>query len=316
MVAALLDYEKIASLAIPIMGVVVLLLVAVLVIKFVFPDYGNVRGTVRWLELGPIRIQPSELAKIAVIIGLSVFLVNRDDEVDTLSLVSRSLLWAAIPAILIFRQPDMGTPVVLVFIWLVTLFAAGARIQHLAAYVLVGALLFGAAWSLNIIDDSQKLRVTSFLHPEDDISGAGYHLRQSMIAIGSGGLWGQGLFKGKQTQLNFVPDQETDFIFTAIGEEKGFFGGMILIALFGALLWRTLLVCLRAKDKLGQLMVAGVAALLFVHVVINIGMSIGLMPVKGMPLPFVSYGGSSLVANMLCIGLVENVHMRRHKIAF
>jgi len=141
-------------------------------------------------------------------------------------------------------------------------------------------------------------------------------LRQSLIAIGSGGMWGQGLFQGKQTQLGFIPDQETDFIFTAIGEEKGFFGCSVVLGLFGLLLWRTLHISANAKDRLGQLMAAGIAALFFLHLIVNVGMTLGMMPVKGMPLPFVSYGGSNLITNMICIGLLENIYMRRHKIVF
>ena len=314
--AAMLDYEKISSLAIPIMASVVFLLAVVVLLGRLFPEYGSVRGTVRWIAIGPVHIQPSELAKIAVIIVLSAFLAYREEEIDTLSLVSRSLIYAATPAVLIFLQPDLGTPIVIMAIWLVMLFVAGARVRHLAAYVLAAMLFFGAAWNLGIIRPHQKARLASFRNPDADLTGAGWQLRQSMIAIGSGGLWGQGLFKGKQTQLNFVPDQETDFIFTAIGEEMGFIGCLLTLALFGALLWRGLCICATAKDQLGQLMAAGIVALFAVHIVVNIGMTMGLMPVKGMPLPFLSYGGSNLVTNMICVGLLENIHMRRHKIVF
>ncbi len=313
LLAALLDYEKIASLALPIMGAVIFLLIVVLILGMVV---GDVRGTLRWIPIGPIHIQPSELAKIAVIIMLSVFLVAREDEVDTLSLVSRSLPYALVPTGLILLQPDLGTPVVIMFIWLVMLFVAGARVAHLVSYVVIAMLLFGSAWNLNIIRPHQKQRMAQWMHPEDDPHGSGWQLRQSMIAIGSGGMWGQGLFKGKQTQLGFVPDQETDFIFTAIGEETGFGGCLLTIGLFVALLWRAIHIAGNARDRLGQLIASGIVALFFIHVMVNIGMTIGLMPVKGMPLPFVSYGGSNLVINMICVGLLENVYMRRHKIAF
>ena len=146
--------------------------------------------------------------------------------------------------------------------------------------------------------------------------GAGWQLRQSMIAIGSGGLTGQGLFRGKQTQLSFVPDQETDFIFTAIGEETGFLGSLFVLALFGGLLWRAVQISASAKDPLGQHIAVGIVALFCVHVFVNIAMTMGLVPVKGMPLPFVSYGGSNLITNLICVGLLQNVYMRRHKIVF
>ena len=316
LLAALVDYEKIASLAIPILGVVMLMLVFVLVISRVLPEYGMTRGTGRWIDIGPIHLQPSELAKIAVILVLASFLAYREDEVDTLSLVSRSLLFVAVPAGLVFLQPDLGTTVTLFLIWLTMLFIAGAKLPHLGTYALAGVLLFAAAWNLGVIRDYQKSRLTVFLHPEEDPTDAGWQLRQSMIAIGSGGLFGEGRFKGKQTQLNFVPDQETDLIFTAVGEEQGFLGCVLVLGLFGGLLWRTLHIAAVSKDTVGRLIAVGIAALFATHIVVNVGMTIGLMPVKGMPLPFISYGGSNLVTNLVCIGLLENIAMRRHKIAF
>jgi rod shape determining protein RodA len=315
-VVIVVDYERIGAMALPIMGAVILLLCVVLVIAKVTPESATIRGTVRWIGFGPVKIQPSELAKVAVIIALGLFLAQREDEVDTLSLVSRSLVFSLVPAGLIFLQPDLGTPTVIMFIWLTMLFVAGARLRHLGAFVLAAILLFGAAWNVGVIRPHQKARLTAFLAPEDDPTGAGWQLRQSMIAIGSGNLWGQGLFRGKQTQLNFVPDQETDFIFTTVGEELGFVGCMATIALFAALIWRTFYIASHARDSLGRLMAAGIAALFAIHVIVNIGMTIGLMPVKGMPLPFLSYGGSNLVTNMICVGLLENIYMRRHKIVF
>lgn len=307
--AASVDYEKIVAVAMPIMGAVGVLLLVVLF-------NAAIRHTYRWIEIGPLRLQPSELAKVAVILVLAAFLASREDEVDTLSLVSRSLVYAAIPAGLIFLQPDLGTPVVLMCVWLTMLFVAGARMRHLAAYVLAAVVLFGAAWNVGIIRPHQKERLLSFVDPDKDARGSGYHLRQSMIAIGSGGLWGQGLFRGKQTQLGFVPDQETDFIFTAVGEELGFAGSLLVILLFAALVWRTYSIAASARDMQGRLIAVGIAAVFCVHVVVNISMTIGLMPVKGLPLPFVSYGGSNLLANAICVGLLQNIHMRRHKITF
>jgi rod shape determining protein RodA len=315
-VAAAIDYEKIVALAVPILGVVIFLLVVVILMAHFAPEASTVRGTVRWLGFGPVKIQPSELAKVAVILVLASYLSARQDEVDTLSLVSRSLIYAGVPAGLIFLQPDLGTPTVILFIWLVMLYVAGARVAHLGAFVLAAVLLFGAAWNLGVIRPHQKARLTAFLAPEDDPTGAGWQLRQSMIAIGSGRMFGQGLFKGKQTQLNFVPDQETDFIFTAIGEELGFVGCVLVLGLYGLLLWRTLHIAAQAEDDAGRLIAAGIGALFAIHVVANVGMTIGLMPVKGMPLPFLSYGGSNLVTSLICIGLLENVCMHRHKIVF
>ncbi len=308
-VVACIDYEKIISVAMPIMGATLALLVLVLLLP---AD----KGAHRWIHLGPYNLQPAELAKVAVIILLAAFLASRDDEVDTLSLVSRSLVYAAVPSALIFLEPDIGTVAVIMCAWLTMLFVAGAKARHLGAYVLAAVVLFGAAWNLGVIRPYQKERILSFIDPDKDAQGSGYHLRQSMIAIGSGGLWGQGLFRGKQTQLGFVPDQETDFIFTAIGEELGFMGSLVVIALYAGLVWRVYGVAATAKDMQGRLVAAGIAAVLCVHVVVNISMTIGLMPVKGLPLPFVSYGGSNLLTNAIFIGLLQNIYMRRQKINF
>ncbi len=308
-VVACIDYEKIISVAMPVMGATLALLVLVLLLP---PD----KGAHRWIHLGPYNLQPAELAKVSVIILLAAFLASRDDEVDTLSLVSRSLVYAAVPSALIFLEPDIGTVAVIMCTWLTMLFVAGAKSRHLGAYVLAAVVLFGAAWNLGVIRPYQKERILSFIDPDKDAQGSGYHLRQSMIAIGSGGLWGQGLFRGKQTQLGFVPDQETDFIFTAIGEELGFMGSLLVIALYAGLTWRVYVVAATAKDMQGRLVAAGIAAVLCVHVVVNISMTIGLMPVKGLPLPFVSYGGSNLLTNAIFIGLLQNIYARRQKINF
>ena len=305
-----IDYSKILHFAMPILGVVLVLLVIVLVVG------GHVRATQRWIPLGPVHLQPSELAKIAVILVLAAFLALREEERETFSLVAQALARIAVPGALILLQPDLGTPVVLGFVWMVMLFVLGARVTHLAAFILAFLMLFTVAWQLNIVRPHQKERILAFRDPGRDPHGSGWQLKQSLIAIGSGHLLGQGLFHGTQTQGAFIPDQETDFIFTSIGEEWGFAGGLLVVSLFAALLYRAANICLTAKDTSGRMIAAGVTAMILIHVFVNIGMTMGMMPVKGMPLPFISYGGSSMMTMLIGVGLLQNVHMRRHKIIF
>jgi rod shape determining protein RodA len=305
-----IDYNKLLGFALPIMGTVAVLLVIVLFVG------GHVRATQRWIPLGPMHLQPSELAKLAVILLLGAFLSHHEEERETFALVGRSLGYIAVPWLLILAQPDLGTPVVIGFVWFTMMFVLGARVVHLGAFVFAFLMLFSAAWTLNLVRPHQKERLVAFTHPERDPNGSGWQLKQSLIAIGSGHFWGQGLFHGTQTQGAFIPDQETDFVFTSIGEEWGFLGGLLVVLLFAALLYRGVAVCASAKDTAGRLIAGGVTALILIHVFVNIGMTMGMMPVKGMPLPFISYGGSSMMTMLIAVGLLQSVHMRRHKIIF
>lgn len=277
----------------------------------------------RWIQLGSFQFQPSEVAKIAIILTLARHLYNKDDLHTWRGLIS-PLLHVSIPAVLIALQPDLGTGIVLIAILFGMLFFAGARPKHLLILMFSGLLLFSAvAWaSVNgllpkpILKEYQVSRLTIFLDPYSDPTDDGWNIIQSMVAIGSGNFFGKGLFEGSQTQLNFVPERQTDFIFSVIGEELGFIGGITLIGLFCLFLWRILTVLSAAKDRFGALIVAGIVSMLFFHIVVNIGMTIGLMPITGLPLPFISYGGTSLLMNMISVGLVLNVWMRRKKIQF
>ncbi len=309
LVAMSLDYTRLSSLHIPIYGLTLLLLAVVLAMP-------PVRGTHRWLILGPLRLQPAEFAQIAMLLTVASIVAAAEDRVHDFMFVTRSLLWIVPAVVLILAEPDLGTPVVLLMMWGAVLYVAGVRWTHLAGFASAGVLLFVAAWFTGIIKDHQKNRFLIFLDPERDPLGDGYHPLQSLTAIGHGGLAGQGLFQGSQTQGHFIPDQETDFIFTALAEELGFIGGIVLLALYGVLLWRCTIIMAEAKDTFGRLIAAGVVAYLGVHVLVNVGMTMGLMPVKGMPLPLVSYGGSNMLTTMIALGLVESVYMRRHKIAF
>lgn len=306
------DYAKVATFSLVIYGACLVLLIVVLIIS------RTILGATRWIPLGPLHIQPAELAKLAIILVLGSYLTARREQgnQDTFGVVARSLGYVALPALLIFLQPDLGTPIVIIFIWLVMLYIGGTRLSHLGAFVFAFLMLFTAAWSLGVIRPHQKERLTTFLHPEDDPRGSGYHLKQSLIAIGSGHLFGQGFKHGTQTQGDFIPYQQQDFVFTAVAEEFGFVGALVLLGLLAALLGRALLICMLVEDLNGRLIAAGVVAMFLIHIVASVGMTMGLLPVKGMTLPFVSYGGSSMMVNFAAVGLLQSIYMRRQKITF
>lgn len=309
LVAAMsVDYMRLSGVHLVLHGAMLLLLLVALLMP-------PVRGTHRWIILGPLRMQPAELAQIAVVLTVACVAAAQEQLHDFLS-IGKSFLWL-LPAMgLILKQPDLGTPIVILSTWFGILLVAGARWSHLAGFAAALLLLFSAAWFSGAIEDYQKDRLLIFLHPEKDPMGGGYHVRQSLTAVGNGGFLGRGLFRGPQTQGNFVPDQHTDFIFTAVAEELGFVGSAVVLGLFGVVLWRCMAAIAEAKDVVGRLIATGVTVVLGLHVIANIAMTVGLAPVKGMPLPLMSYGGSSMLATMLAIGLVESVYMRRHKIAF
>jgi rod shape determining protein RodA len=306
----IVDYNRLVNLALPFMGVCIFLLLVVLVSGHV------TKGASRWIDLGPMHLQPSEMLKLAVILFLGGFLAHHEEETQDFALVLRALVYVGAPTVLVLAQPDLGTPVLLFLVWNAMLFLSGARVVHLGGIAFAFLMLFTAAWGLNIIKQHQKDRIIGFLNPDADPRGHGYNLKQSLIAIGSGHVAGKGLFRGTQSRLQFVPEQETDFIFTVVGEETGFVGSVALLALFGFLLYRTLAVAAVAKDMAGRVMAGGIATMFLVHVLVNIGMTIGLMPVKGMPLPFVSYGGSNMLTMMAAVGLLQSIYIHRQKITF
>ncbi|HHP50868.1 MAG TPA: rod shape-determining protein RodA [Moorella mulderi] len=282
------------------------------------------KGAQRWINLGPFLFQPSEFSKLILIITLACFLENRKLE------RWQDFLWplgyVLLPILLILKQPDLGTALVLLAILWGMLFFAGANIRillggTLAGLVLaVGLLYCHFHYGLPIpLKDYQLRRLVVFLDPYNDGqggTGAGYHIIQSQIAIGSGGWWGVGYCQGSQVQLNFLPEHHTDFIFSLIGEELGFLRSAMILLLYFLIIYRMLQISSEARDPLGSLLVGGVVSMLAFHVMVNVGMTMGVMPVVGIPLPFLSYGGSSILTNMMALGLVLNVYMRRKKILF
>jgi len=305
-----LDYTYLYRFAPYIYIANMILLVAVL---FFGSDSG---GAQRWIDLKFFELQPSEFAKLAIIISLARHLTDQEGNFDSFFSAVPFFLHVAIPMGLIFRQPDLGTSIVFIVILIGMLFMSGVKVKHLAAYLGLG-LAAGIPLLWFNLKDYQKMRLIIFTDPYRDPLNDGYQIIQSLIAVGSGGLYGKGLFaEGTQNHLGFLLEQHTDFIFSAYAEETGFIGAVILLFLFLVLILRIIRVASQARDTFGTLVCIGIATMMAFHVLINVGMTIGIMPVTGLPLPFVSYGGSSLLMNMMAIGVVLNIGMRRQKYMF
>lgn len=287
---------------------------ALLVVLVVVDVVGHVgMGAQRWLKLGGVNVQPSEFMKLGVILALARYFHQlQPDDIKRFNFLIPPLLLMAFPAILILRQPNLGTATILVLVGLGLLFLAGLQWR----YIIVAAVGVGASlpvvWGL--LHDYQRRRVLTFLDPEQDPLGAGYNILQSMIAIGSGGVVGKGYLNGSQSQLDFLPEKQTDFIFTMLAEEFGFLGSMLMLAAYFALIGICMTVAHRSKSTFGAMIASGVGLLLFIHVMINCGMVMGLLPVVGVPLPLLSFGGSITVSTVLAVGLLLNVHANRNRL--
>ncbi len=274
----------------------------------------TINGSRSWLQLGGMSIQPSEFAKLAVVIGMALLVAERSEGRWRSRIGSAEVLGmlviAAVPAVLIMGQPDLGTMLVLSATVFGVLAVAGAGRLWLAGLTFgaVGGAV--AAVSMGVLKPYQVDRFLAFTNPGLDPRGAGYNTEQARIAVGNGGLFGQGLFDGSQTRSGFVPEQHTDFIFTVAGEELGLVGAGVLILLVAVVIWRALAISAHAPDLFGRVAAAGIACWWGFQAFQNIGMCLGIMPVTGVPLPFVSYGGSSLFAGMLALGLLQNIHLR------
>ncbi len=282
-------------------------------------------GAQRWIAIGPFVLQPSEFAKVIIIVAFADFLAKREGRLRNLRELLPAFVFIGVPMLLIMVQPDLGTSLVFVAIMLGMLFMAGANPKLLGGLIGSGGLiLFGWLYAYfkypdkvwMPLQDYQINRLTIFLDPYSDPLGNGYHIIQSQIAIGSGGLYGKGLFNGSQNQLNFLPEQHTDFIFSVVGEELGFVGTVLLLLLFFIVIYRGVYIATQAKDTYGTLLATGVVSMMTFHVLVNVGMTIGIMPVTGLPLPLFSYGGSSMLANMIAMGILQNIYIRRQKLIF
>ncbi len=278
------------------------------------PGIGDeVNGAKAWIGLpGGFQVQPAELAKISIIVGMSMILSERthDSDAPTHKDVMQALLVAAVPVLLILAQPDMGT-IFIISVAVVTIIAvSGAPMRWVVGLLLVAVIGSFTAVKVGVINDYQVKRLQAFVDPNVDSQGSGYQLRQARITVGSGGLIGTGLFNGPQTNGRFVPEQQTDFIFTVAGEELGFLGCGFILILYLIILMRAFGIARRSSDPYGKLVCTGVIAWFAFQAFENIGMTLGMMPMTGVPLPFVSYGGSSMFANMIGFGLLQNVHAR------
>jgi len=308
-ISFLIPYEVLGSYVWALYGGVNILLAMVLF-------WGRtVRGTTGWLRFGPIQFQPSEFAKIILIITLAWYFSRHLEGTIQLRHIVTSGILTLVPAGLVLLEPDLGTALLFVTLWFGMLIISGARKLHILLTFSLGVLISVSSWFF-LLKPYQKARLATFINPHLDPLGRGYNILQSMIAVGSGGFWGKGLGQGTQSQLQFLPAQHTDFIFAVMAEELGFIGVSFLLSLFLVLFLRLVRIAKLSKDNFGILLVLGVGVLIFIEVIINIGMNIGILPVTGIPLPLVSYGGSSLVATLLGLGLVESVAVRRKQTLF
>jgi rod shape determining protein RodA len=305
---ASVDYRRYREGALVAYGTVLVLLLLVV------SGLGSTqKGTQAWFQMGPFQFQPSELAKIVVIVVLAALLAQFEGELDFARLAALIGVVAA-PMLLILLQPDLGTALVFVAVAMGMLLIGGARVRHIVAITALG--IAGVAFVLNsgMLETYQQCRLTSFLEQESadcEARGSAYNVEQAKTAIGSGSVLGKGLFEGTQTRLDIVPEQHTDFIFTAVGEELGFVGSATLLVLLSLIAWRIWRTAQLSRDPLGTMICVGVLAMFAFQVFENIGMTMGIMPVTGIPLPFMSYGGSSTLTAFIAMGLVLNIHMRR-----
>ncbi len=302
----LVDYQRLKSLSFWLYLATVIMLALVLVIG------KEANGSKRWLDLVGFQFQPSEFMKIVIIIQLASYFSSQEiSPYPSLKKLFIPLVTIAIPAVLILAEPDLGTAISLTAISLTVIFFMGIRWRYIVAVVLSVAPLLYPIWE-HVLKPYQQRRILILIRPDLDPLGAGYHIRQSKIAIGSGMFSGKGFLNGTQNKLHFLPEKHTDFIFSVWAEEWGFVGCFILLVLFASLIFFCFRVARRSKDRFGSLMVVGMVAFILWQALINIGMVIGLLPVVGITLPFVSYGGSSIISLCLAIGLIENVSMRRY----
>jgi rod shape determining protein RodA len=305
LLVAAFDYRFYENLHRPLYILVIILLIVVFAVSEI------THGVQRWL--GTNAIQPSELAKIIVIIGLAKLLADHDNEMGQFRYLLLSLGYVLLPMLLIYLQPDLSTALMLGFIWLAMAIMAGVRLVHLSALTVVSALASPLIWLT--LQNYMRQRILLFIDPQGNPDDY-YNVQQALISIGSGGWLGKGFGNGTQSQLHFLRVRHTDFIFSVITEELGLLGAIVLFALFIVLLWRILRVAAIAQEPFGRLICVGVAIIIFLQTTVNIGVNLGIMPVTGLPLPFVSYGGSSLWTFLISLGLVESVAMRHKKLDF
>ena len=300
------DYRWLKTLAWPIYFVNLGLLVMTLAIG------SGVGGSSRWVNIGPLTFQFSELAKILMTIVLATYLGNREGKLDSPGSILGACLLMLPPWTLVMMQPDLGTSLVLLAILAGTLFMSGASLRWLLAMALGVVAAIPIAWTY-VLRDYQKDRIVSFLNPTADLQGSGWQVAQAQMTVGSGGLLGTGITNGASARGGFLPVQESDFVFAVLAQELGFLGALVVFVLFVALLWRILACAWRSRDPFGTLFGAGLASMILFQVFVNIGMVIGITPVTGIPLPFVSHGGASLTSLAIGLGVIQSINLRQHR---
>lgn len=304
-VFSFLDHRELRNFIVPAYVGMVVLLVVVLFFE-------PINGARSWIQLGVFRLQPAEFAKVITIVALAaLFSLQRSPGTLKWKLVFQSALVLGVPAALIIIEPDLGTSLVFPFIWLVMLFAAGASLKQIGWILFAGASSVALVFRSGLLEAHQLDRIAVFFDPELDPQGIGFQLLQSKRAIGAGQLVGRGLFQGTQTNLAYIPEQENDFIFTAIAEQLGFIGGVLVLAAFLVIVWRLLAISANSRDRFGALVAVGFAAMIGFHVFVNVGMTVGLTPVTGLPLPFISQGGSFYISMGMVIGIANSIWLRR-----
>ena len=283
---------------------------AIAVLAFVIVAGEATYGSRRWIEIAGTPVQPSEIAKLVVIIALAKYLSDHQESIGELRVFLTSLAMAAVPTLLVFLEPDLGSAVIFSMIWLGMVLAAGAKWRHVAGLASVFIVTVPFAL-IGLISDYQRERIALWMDPESDPLGAGFQTLQARIGIGSGGFFGKGLTEGGQTQLDYLRTETTDYVFSVLGEELGLVGALILFSLFIVLLWRALRVAELSSDLFGRLLATGMVIFILLQTFINIAVNLGLLPVTGIPLPFVSQGGSSLITLFICLGILQSILMRR-----
>lgn len=283
--------------------VAILLLILVLVVG------KHTRGTMSWFSIGQLKFEPIEMVKLVLILLLAKYFSLKHVHIRQIRYITVSVAYFLVLVALVMMQPDLGSAMVLGTIWLGEVLLSGMKVRHLLAVVVIGILIFSVSW-VAVLKNYQKQRIISFLNPTSDLLGSGYNQSQSIIAIGSGGLFGKGLGRGSQVQLNFLPEKETDFIFSALSEEWGLFGALIVLLLYGIIAWRILIITLQSDNNFAKLFSGGVLIMLFSSVLINIGMNLGIMPIAGISLPFLSYGGSGILFGFISLGILQSINIR------
>ncbi|MDZ4226355.1 MAG: rod shape-determining protein RodA [Patescibacteria group bacterium] len=308
--AMVVDYRILKTWARPLYVIAVVLLVAVLFLGT------EVRGSHAWFNLGFFNFQPSEFAKVVVIVVLAKYFSDNREELSLFKHLVISFAYILLPSVLVLVEPDLGSALLIIGIWVGMVLTVGIKRWHALVFLASGILVALIAWNFLLVD-YQKERITNFLAPlENCQSFSGYNVCQSYIAIGSGGMTGRGFAQGTQSQLNFLPEKHTDFIFAVIAEELGFVGSVFLLVVFGAFFLRSFWISQKAQDNFGLFVALGVGVLFVVQTIVNLGANMGVLPVTGVTLPFVSYGGSSMVFSLMLVGVLLSVHLRHKKQRF